>query len=92
MDVLRSCRISYFLACLFSVFQAYCCTQCEDCISSYCCRGSPAYCCSYYAYIGSALSVLHQGKVETKTLGSLSLESIMSFVGYLSLEWKGVAR
>ncbi|XP_072900941.1 cysteine and tyrosine-rich protein 1 isoform X1 [Hemitrygon akajei] len=56
MDVLRSCRISYFLACLFSVFQAYCCTQCEDCISSYCCRGSPAYCCSYYAYIGSALS------------------------------------
>ncbi|XP_078416706.1 cysteine and tyrosine-rich protein 1 [Cetorhinus maximus] len=32
------------------------CAQCEDCISSYCCRGSPPYCCSYYAYIGSVLS------------------------------------
>ncbi|XP_067848499.1 cysteine and tyrosine-rich protein 1 [Heptranchias perlo] len=56
MDVLKTYRISYFLAYLLSVISDCYCTQCEDCISSFCCRGSPPYCCSYYAYIGSVLS------------------------------------
>uniref|UniRef100_UPI00398EB9CF cysteine and tyrosine-rich protein 1 n=1 Tax=Pristiophorus japonicus TaxID=55135 RepID=UPI00398EB9CF len=56
MDVLRNYRISYLLAYLLSVFSGCHTAQCEDCIASYCCRGSRPYCCSYYAYIGSVLS------------------------------------
>ncbi|XP_069492477.1 cysteine and tyrosine-rich protein 1 isoform X2 [Ambystoma mexicanum] len=58
MDITKpNCHgVSLLKLLLLFVSTADCLAQCGQDCKSYCCVGTPPYCCSYYAYIGNVLS------------------------------------
>uniref|UniRef100_A0A8I5ZXB2 Cysteine and tyrosine-rich protein 1 n=1 Tax=Rattus norvegicus TaxID=10116 RepID=A0A8I5ZXB2_RAT len=60
MDALRLPRrlgVLLWKVVLLFVYAEDCRAQCGKDCRAYCCNGSTPHCCSYYAYIGSILSL-----------------------------------